>query len=282
MALINNLSHKIIYDVHNYVESNLHQQFRIKDLSDIAFLSYSRLRHLYEEITGEPVWQYIKRYRLEYAGGLLRHSNFSCSEIGEKVGYATRHSFCKAFTQQFGVSPGQFQHIERLPFDIMIERQVNEKIFDSLQDFQTLQDQGLLQPIKIANTTYCFKRVQVGSDEALLNLVHTLKQEYSGKKLVFSSPDVICMNISNNMRVNFGFFVEGSPDAVSDGYFKKKIFYQKYLVYQFRAPLPMLPLYIYKLIDAGKKKGYMSVPHHDGFVVVPPDKDAMEIWVPFV
>ncbi|WP_207514752.1 helix-turn-helix transcriptional regulator [Longitalea luteola] len=281
MALEINIIRQFVYNVHNYIESNLDKELSIKELADASFLSYSRFRHLYEEISGEPIWQYIKRYRLEYAGGLLRHSNYSCAEIAEKVGYLTPHSFNKAFSQHFGASPKRFRSIDMLPIDKEIKEQVNENIFDQLQNFHQLQEDGLIRFEKIANKTFCYKRMQGPMGPATFDFLVNLIKGYCEKQLVLTSPDVACVSDTDTIRLNYGFLVEGNDAFIPDTeYFKKRITWQQYLVNQYRGPLALLKWYVYKLIDAGRKSGNLAITGHDFLMIIPPNSGVVELWIP--
>lgn len=88
--------HQAIQVLHSLIESQLEEDLNMRAFADKANLSYHRFQHLYTELTGESFWAYVKRYRLESAAGYLRHSSWSVSEIGERVGYYTKSSFSKA------------------------------------------------------------------------------------------------------------------------------------------------------------------------------------------
>jgi AraC-like DNA-binding protein len=281
MALEENIIRQFLYNVHNYIESNLDKDLSIKELADASFLSYSRFRHLYEEINGEPIWQFIKRYRLEYAGGLLRHSNYSCTEIGEKIGYLTPHSFNKAFSQHFGASPKRFRAINLLPIDREIKERVNENIFYQLQNFHQLQDEGLIRFEKIVNKTFCYKRMQAPMGPSVFGFLANLINEFGEKQLVLTSPDVACVSDARTIRLNYGFLTEGNDAFIADTeYFRKRITWQQYLVNQYKGPLPLLKWYVYKLIDTGRKSGNLAISGHDFLMIFPPKSGMVELWIP--
>src|SRR5690606_32083475 len=83
--------HKILA----YAEKNLHKPFSIRDISEELGISYHYLQHQFRSISQESLWQMVKRMRLEHAFGYLKHSGFQVSEIGEMVGYSTKHAFSK-------------------------------------------------------------------------------------------------------------------------------------------------------------------------------------------
>ncbi|PSL28918.1 helix-turn-helix transcriptional regulator [Chitinophaga ginsengisoli] len=98
-----------------FADDHISESFEMKDVSEWLGISYSYFYHSFTTVTGEPYWQYVKRHRLELSAGLLRHSGFNISEIGDRTGYATVAAYTKAFTQYFNRSPRSFRKIDILP-----------------------------------------------------------------------------------------------------------------------------------------------------------------------
>lgn len=98
-----------------FADDHISESFEMKDVSEWLGISYSYFYHSFTTVTGEPYWQYVKRHRLELSAGLLRHSGYNISEIGDRSGYATVAAYTKAFTQYFNKSPRSFRKIDILP-----------------------------------------------------------------------------------------------------------------------------------------------------------------------
>lgn len=98
-----------------FADDHISESFEMKDVSEWLGISYSYFYHSFTTVTGEPYWQYVKRHRLELSAGLLRHSGYNISEIGDRTGYATVAAYTKAFTQYFNRSPRSFKKIDILP-----------------------------------------------------------------------------------------------------------------------------------------------------------------------
>jgi AraC-like DNA-binding protein len=98
-----------------FADDHLSESFEMKDVSERLGISYSYFYHSFTSVIGEPYWQYVKRHRLEVSAGLLRHSGYNISEIGDRTGYATVAAYTKAFTQYFNKSPRGFRKIDTLP-----------------------------------------------------------------------------------------------------------------------------------------------------------------------
>jgi AraC-like DNA-binding protein len=98
-----------------FADDHIADPFEMKHVSEWLGVSYSYFYHSFTAVIGEPYWQYVKRHRLELSAGLLRHSGYNISEIGDRSGYATVAAYTKAFTQFFSQSPRSFRKIVTLP-----------------------------------------------------------------------------------------------------------------------------------------------------------------------
>jgi AraC-like DNA-binding protein len=277
MANIPGLRQKTIHQVHHFIENNLDQPLSIKDLSDETCLSYSGFRHFYEEVTKEPVWHYVKRYRIEYAAGLLRHSDLSCARIGEMVGYGSKHAFSKAFSNQMGVSPSGFRTLGLLPTDKTITSQVDEAIFHHLMNFQKLHDEGALRIEKLVGKTYFYRREHALTETVVMQLAGNFFQQFPGKDLVVSTPDIVCVSGLGSIRMNYGFIADSQVQH--EDFLRREIKDQKYLVYTYTGPMHLIGMYVYKLIDLGKRTQQLSIRNHNSLVVISHQTPSMEIWI---
>lgn len=277
MANAPGLRQKIIHQVHHFIENNLDQRLSIRDLADETCLSYSGFRHIYEESTKEPVWHYVKRYRIAYAAGLLRHSDYSSTDISEIVGYASGQAFSKAFSNQVGVSPTGFRSLKLLPADKTITSQVDGEIFQHLLDFGKLQDEGALRIEKIVNKTYFYRRQQVLTEAVVMQLAGSFFQQFPGKDLIVSTPDIVCVNGLGGIRMNYGFI--GHRQEEHENFLAREIKDQTYLAYTYKGPLHLIGMYVYKLIDIGKRTQQLSIRNHNSLVVINHQTSAVEIWI---
>lgn len=103
-----------------YIEDNLPDSVNIHLLADLASYSYHRFHHVFTGATGEPVWGFVKRLRLERAAYLLRHTPASVADIADQVGYGSNASLSKAFQHHFRCSPNRFRKEKR-----QIDREAN-------------------------------------------------------------------------------------------------------------------------------------------------------------
>lgn len=76
--------------------------------------SRSVLAERFTELVGLPVMQYLTRWRLQLAAGLLQRSDASVASVGRQVGYASEAAFSRAFKREVGTSPTAWRRGRRV------------------------------------------------------------------------------------------------------------------------------------------------------------------------
>ena len=97
----------LIYILHNFKDN-----LQLDQLAGIACMSPYHFHRLFKNYTGESVYAYIKKLRLEYAALCLLKSGEPASNIALSSGYSNLSAFSKAFRQHYGVSPQDFRAID--------------------------------------------------------------------------------------------------------------------------------------------------------------------------
>jgi AraC-like DNA-binding protein len=80
-----------------------------------AGLSRSALAERFTALVGEPPIQYLGRWRMQVAAGLLTTTQDGIASIGAQVGYASEAAFSRAFKKQVGVPPATWRRHRRGP-----------------------------------------------------------------------------------------------------------------------------------------------------------------------
>lgn len=94
-----------INKVQDYIENNLDKSLSIKELASIANFSEYHFQRIFVYITGENIYKFIKRIRLEKAAYmLLADKNRSISDIAISLGFANQASFAKAFKSKYDIN----------------------------------------------------------------------------------------------------------------------------------------------------------------------------------
>ena len=78
----------------------------VEDLAQAVHTSRSVLAERFTELIGVPPMQYLTRWRMVVAAGLLRNEQANLARIAGNVGYESEAAFNRAFKREYGVSPG--------------------------------------------------------------------------------------------------------------------------------------------------------------------------------
>jgi AraC-like DNA-binding protein len=81
----------------------------IDALGHEAGLSRSALAERFAALVGEPPIQYLARWRMQLAAGLLSSTHDGIAAIGARVGYASEAAFNRAFKKLVGVPPASWR-----------------------------------------------------------------------------------------------------------------------------------------------------------------------------
>src|SRR5262245_10926036 len=86
----------------------------LERLAEDAAMSRSTLHERFVHFIGQPPMQYLARWRMQVAAGLLRDTRAKLLEIALGVGYESEAAFSRAFKRAVGVSPGAWRAGHRL------------------------------------------------------------------------------------------------------------------------------------------------------------------------
>ena len=81
----------------------------IDDLARAAGLSRSVFCARFLRLLGQPPMQYLARWRMEAAAGLLRDSRAPVASVALDVGYESEAAFARAFKREVGTSPARWR-----------------------------------------------------------------------------------------------------------------------------------------------------------------------------
>jgi transcriptional regulator GlxA family with amidase domain len=88
------------------LEATPDRSVSVPELADHAGLSTRQLLRLFANVVGEGPGRYHRRLRLEHARGLLRYTALAVVDAAVAAGFESSAHFCRAYRQQYGVSPG--------------------------------------------------------------------------------------------------------------------------------------------------------------------------------
>jgi len=106
---VDQMGGKVIYEIIQYIDRNFFKEISIHSISKDFFINPNYFCGLFKKTIGITFTEYITKCRITYAGDLLKNSNYSISEISQKVGYNNLYYFTKMFKRINGISPSQFK-----------------------------------------------------------------------------------------------------------------------------------------------------------------------------
>ena len=96
--------------VQDYIESHISEGFSLEELAGVAQFSPFHFHRIFSAMTGETLFQFIQRVRLEKSAFLLlTHKNREITPIALDCGFSNQASFAKAFKAYFGTTASQFR-----------------------------------------------------------------------------------------------------------------------------------------------------------------------------
>jgi len=99
-----------INKVQDYIETHIDQELTLENLAEIANFSPFHFHRIYGALTGESLFQFIQRFRLEKAAFYLTaHKKKTITEIALECGFSNQASFARAFKKYFKISASQWR-----------------------------------------------------------------------------------------------------------------------------------------------------------------------------
>ena len=88
-----------------YIHNQLASKITLETLGEHCHLHPNYLCALFKNYTGQTIFDYLTRYRIETAAQLLKNSELAVGKIGEMVGFRSESLFYRAFKKIMGVTP---------------------------------------------------------------------------------------------------------------------------------------------------------------------------------
>ncbi len=102
----------------HYIHKNYKKDIDINLIADSVGLSYSHLRKIFKDETGDNIINYINNIRIDESKRLLCQTNLTIREIALNLGYNNEQSFVRFFKKYESISPREFRVSKKLlPWD---------------------------------------------------------------------------------------------------------------------------------------------------------------------
>jgi AraC-like DNA-binding protein len=80
----------------------------IKELAGSANMSPSKLKRIFKQIFGSPIFSYYQEFRMKEAARLLKEEKLSVSDVGYGLGFTNLSHFSRVFKEHIGMKPKQY------------------------------------------------------------------------------------------------------------------------------------------------------------------------------
>lgn len=98
-----------VKQIHNYMIANIDKRFTLEQLSSMFSMPLTTMKQSFKTVYGNPIYSYMKSYRMQQAAKLLRESNESITEIALEVGYKNAGKFSNAFKSTMNILPSEYR-----------------------------------------------------------------------------------------------------------------------------------------------------------------------------
>lgn len=102
------LEEDYVHQLIEYMKQRLEDRLSLPEISEAVHLSQTRLQLLFKQKTGYSVMDYFGKMKIDQAKTYIREEKFNFTEIAHKLGFASVHSFSKAFKKMTDMSPSEY------------------------------------------------------------------------------------------------------------------------------------------------------------------------------
>ncbi len=179
---------EIVENIKRYINEHYAQSLEFSEIADQYGYSFDRFRHIFVEVEGKTLNQYLLAVRIAKAKEMLEDNRLQIKEIASAVGFKTLSHFVNFFKSQMGVSPSVYRSVCANKTELGVE---------------ILQK----QPTVILDTDLASDCDDAGA-VALLNILHNNREE---KIACISHPvpaksgaacvDVVCRYFGNEVPI---------------------------------------------------------------------------------
>ncbi|MBQ9838763.1 MAG: helix-turn-helix domain-containing protein [Oscillospiraceae bacterium] len=88
-----------------YIQNRYHTKITMDNLGKFCHLHPNRLSTIFKQHTGQSVFEYLTKFRIEAAAVLLKREDLPVSKIAELVGFPSECLFYRKFKEIMGATP---------------------------------------------------------------------------------------------------------------------------------------------------------------------------------
>lgn len=101
--------HNRVYEIADYISENYKEIIALEDICKKFFLCKAHLCHIFKEVTGMTVQEYLTSTRIKQAQQLLTMTKLPVTTVAEETGYNSITHFERMFKRLTGMTPLQYR-----------------------------------------------------------------------------------------------------------------------------------------------------------------------------
>lgn len=101
---------QIYLDIIDYIQTNLYRNIKISEIADAFGYNPKYLSHLFAEIRGIPLKQFILSQKMDAANFMLSDGDKAVTEIAAQLGFSDVHNFARAYKKLTGLTPSEYRN----------------------------------------------------------------------------------------------------------------------------------------------------------------------------
>ena len=101
---------QIYHDIEDYVRSHATTYVTVEEIAEHFGYNTKYLSHMFREISGIPLKQYLLRCKVDEANYLLSETNLPVNLLAEAVGFRDSNNFMKCYKKMTGLTPTQYRN----------------------------------------------------------------------------------------------------------------------------------------------------------------------------
>jgi AraC family transcriptional regulator len=98
-----------------HIQARLDEPLALDELAGVACFSPCHFHRVFRALTGEGVYEHVRRLRLERAAQRLKLQEQPVTDLAFEAGYESHEAFTRAFHAMFGMSPSDFRSSRQQP-----------------------------------------------------------------------------------------------------------------------------------------------------------------------
>ena len=104
-----NVENVFVEALKEYLKDNIYRELKLTDVCKKFNMSKSYICRLFKDETGKGVMDFYLDLKIKEAKVMIRKGEFNFTQIAEKLGYTSLHSFTRCFKTRTGMTPSAYE-----------------------------------------------------------------------------------------------------------------------------------------------------------------------------